>query len=206
MLLALVGCPADKGTPEGSTGADGSGDGDSSAGDPSTGDSTAGVTDGSGSSSSSGGEPPIVTSSSGDEPTGTTGEEWCAQVDALQLCDLDEPCPQTEVDSCQWEGCDDPAMQCMWPVLRDNIPARLRFTDNINECQPSGVWIVMGDAEHTLLRTVTEGLQEAPVTRCTISVAALSDCIDNPMQDQCFLPDHWVENCVPEDAPACPAP
>jgi hypothetical protein len=96
----------------------------------------------------------------------------------------------------------------MWPVMRDLSPARLRWSGFEEECEP--LWIVVGDAERSVLTTVQEGAQDAPVVRCPLAPAQFfQDCID-PAEppDESFLSgnifDH--EQCVPVDDAACPAP
>jgi len=211
VLLALSGCPADKDNGGDPTGADTSASGGS------TGDDTGGVTDGQGATSEPETSYNPVTSTGGD--TGTTGglasssaseggETTSGPPDGavLDSCVIDDPCPWTNIDSCDLT-CDDPAMQCMWPLLRDGAQFRMRWgAPNSLEDSWKG-WFALGDAGRTVLTTWREDPQDAPVERCTLAEPAFfTDCIDHPEQESCFLPGNWITDCVAEPAPSCPAP
>lgn len=133
-------------------------------------------------------------SEAGEEPVDSEG----SQAELLRMCDLDDPCPATQIDACGGITCSDMAMQCMWPLLRDGAQFRMDWTE--------GVWIALGDPERTVLTTFQEGPQPAPVMRCPLlSPQFFADCIQNTGPDTCFIPGVWIGDCVPEPAPMCPA-
>ncbi len=151
---------------------------------------------------------PTDTDPTDTDPTDTTGDtaaedtdamdtDFAEEVDLLAMCDVDEPCPEALIDPIFMDRAE--GMKCMWPLLRDGAAVRLFWGEN-------AFWLSLGDPARTVYTTIQEGSMDTPVSRCTLAPPSFfADCIET-FTEKCMITGHWIDDCVSELAPMCPAP